>query len=93
MKLDHDVIYCTTGGVPNEVLLRQAPRDKKKAISRSEQMKRATKKFKKTHKTYTFHLETVQDADVIKWINKQGNKSEAVRRILRKAVIDHEQEM
>ena len=55
-------------------------------IDRQTQLKAAAAKFRKTHKIFTFHLDEVQDAAVIQWLDKQGNKSEAVRRILRKAV-------
>ena len=54
---------------------------------RKTQLKKAKAKYMKTHNVYTYHLDTVQDAAVIKWLEKQGNRSEAVRQLLRKAVL------
>ena len=54
---------------------------------RTAQLKTAAAKFRKTHKIYTFHLNSDQDKEVIEWLEKQGNRSEAVRQLLRKAVL------
>lgn len=50
---------------------------------RQAQLKKAKAKYMKNHKVYTYHLDTVQDAELIEWLEKQGNMSEAVRRILK----------
>ena len=54
---------------------------------RKTQLKKAKAKYMKSHKVYTFHLDTVQDKPVIEWLEKQGNRSEAVRQLLRKEVL------
>lgn len=56
-------------------------------IDKNQQKKVAIAKYKATHKMFSFFLDEVEDAAVITWLERQGNRSEAVRRILRKAVI------
>lgn len=46
----------------------------------------AMMEFKAMHRQVAFYLDEAEDADVISWLDRQGNKSEAIRRILRKAV-------
>lgn len=42
--------------------------------------------YKAQHRRYCFYLDEAEDADVISWLDRQGNKSEVIRRIIRKAV-------
>ena len=56
-------------------------------IDKTQQKKIAAAKFKATHKMYSFYLDEVEDAAIITWLERQGNRSEALRRIIRKAVI------
>lgn len=46
----------------------------------------AMMEFKAMHRQVVFYLDEAEDADVISWLDRQGNKSEAIRRIIRKAV-------
>ena len=47
--------------------------------------KKYRKKFISKHKSFTVNLEYDRDADVIKWLSSQDNKSNAIRKALRKA--------
>ena len=40
-------------------------------------------KFDKRHKAYTFYLHNDKDKDIIKWLDDQENRSEAIREALR----------
>ena len=53
---------------------------------RTAQLKTAAAKFRKTHKIYTLHLNADQDKEVIEWLEKQGNRSEAIRRLLKRHI-------
>lgn len=42
--------------------------------------------FRKHHKICTFCLDKTKDKDIIKWLYKQSNQSEVIRRSLREAM-------
>lgn len=57
-------------------------------MTKKEQQKKvAIAKFNATHKMFSFYLDEIEDAEIVTWLEKQGNKSEAIRRIIRKAVV------
>ena len=43
-------------------------------------------KYMKRHQMVTFNLDKKEDAKIIKWLNKQGNKSKAIRAALLKVI-------
>ena len=74
MKSEKDIIKCTTGGIPNEILM-------KKYDFKGYQAKYRTK-----NKAYCFNLNSDRDKDIIEWLDKQENKSQAISKALRKAL-------
>lgn len=40
-------------------------------------------KFRGKNKAYCFNLNTIKDKDLIKWLEEQENRSEAIREALR----------
>ncbi len=42
-------------------------------------------KYMERHRMLTVNLDKQEDSDIIKWLDKQANRSEAVRKALRKA--------
>lgn len=44
------------------------------------------KKYMKSHKMLCVNLDIYEDRDIIAWMSRQPNRSEAVRRILREAI-------
>lgn len=44
------------------------------------------KKYKEGHKMLCVSLDKNEDKDIISWLTKQQNRSEAVRRTLREAI-------
>ena len=57
------------------------------SIDKEERRRLAMAEYKVFHRQVAFYLDEAEDADIISWLDRQGNKSEAIRRILRKAVI------
>ena len=55
--------------------------DEKKA-----RMRLAMTEYKAFHRQYAFFLDEAEDSDIISWLDSQGNRSEVIRCILRKAV-------
>lgn len=56
------------------------------SIDKEERRRLAMAEYKAMHRPFTFYLDEATDSDLITWLERQGNKSEAIRRILRKAV-------
>ena len=83
MKTENDIRYCMTDGIPNEKLKAAA---QPAANDRKTRMKLAMADYRVFHRQVAFYLDEAADADIISWLDRQGNKSEAIRRILRKAV-------
>lgn len=46
------------------------------------------KKYMRSHKILTLLLDKEKDADIIKWLEPQENRSEAVRKAIRKEIAD-----
>lgn len=74
MKSEKDIIEHTTGGIPDEIL-------KKKYDFKGYQAK-----YKAKNKAYCFNLNSDRDKDIIEWLDKQENKSQAISKALRKAL-------
>ena len=51
--------------------------------AKKDKIQTAMAKFKATHTQFSFSLDEVEDAQLITWLEKQGNRSEAIRRVLR----------
>lgn len=47
--------------------------------------KKYAQKYMERHQTLCVTLSKTEDADIIKWLSKQPNRSRAVREVLRKA--------
>jgi len=45
------------------------------------------KKYMKNHKMLCVSLDKAEDGDIISWLSRQDNKSEAVRKILHEAIV------
>lgn len=74
MKSEKDIRECRTDGIPNEAI--------KKYDYPAYQAK-----FKSKNKSYTFNLNTIKDKELIKWLEDQENRSEAIREALREVRI------
>ena len=44
------------------------------------------KKYMQSHKVLCINLDKYEDRDIIAWLSRQSNRSEAVRKILREAI-------
>ena len=44
------------------------------------------KRYMKDHKMLCICLDKKEDADIINWLNKQSNKSKAVKKIIQEAI-------
>ena len=50
---------------------------------KKDKIQTAIAKYKATHTYFSVYLDEVEDAQLITWLERQGNKSEAIRRALR----------
>lgn len=74
MKSEEEIREHTTGGIPDEIL-------KKKYDFKGYQAK-----YRSKNRAYCFNLNSDRDKDIIEWLDKQENKSQAISKALRKAL-------
>lgn len=72
MKSDKEIREHTTGGIPDEAII------KAKYDYAAYQAK-----FKSKNRAYTFNLNEIKDKELIAWLEDQENRSEAIREALR----------
>lgn len=88
MRTTRDIKYCMTDGIPNEIIIRR--KDNVNNKLKKEGPKRQAdyqKKYMEKHQTLCIHLNKKEDSGIIRWLNKQENKSKAVRAALREAIV------
>lgn len=74
MKSEKEIREHTTGGIPDEILMK------------TYDFKGYQAKYRSKNKAYCFNLNSDRDKDIIAWLDKQENKSQAISKALRKAL-------